>query len=91
MNKDVLNARVNYFIYMFRFDYCFTVDNDFITFNRNNFTGIFINEIFNPGFQDTRSQFTTYYLLEISLINLHIFSQVKNLKNVLVVLKADSS
>ena len=91
VNKDVLNARVNYFIYMFRFDYCFTVDNDFITFNRNNFTGIFINEIFNPGFQDTRSQFTTYYLLEISLINLHIFSQVKNLKNVLVVLKADSS
>ena len=91
MNKDVLNARVNYFIYMFRFDHCFTVDNDFITLDRNNFTGIFINEIFNPGFQDTCSQFTTYYLLEICFVNLYIFSQVKNLKNVFIILKANSS
>ena len=36
---------------MFRFDNCFTVYNNLITLNRNNFTGIFVYKILNPCFQ----------------------------------------
>ncbi len=54
-----MNSRLQNFINMHLFQYGFTIDNNFVTLDRNHFTGIFINEIFNPCFQDTCSQFTT--------------------------------
>ena len=89
MQKDVLNSRFQNFIYMLLFQYGFTIDNNFVTFDRNHLTGIFINEIFNPCFQDTCSQFTAQHFLQICLVNLHIFCKVENLKNIFVVLEAD--
>ena len=55
MQKDVLNSRFQNFINMYFLQYGFTVDNNLVTFDRNHFTGIFINEIFNPCFQNTCS------------------------------------
>ena len=50
VNKDILNAWVYNFIDMILFNHSFTVDNNLITFNRNNFTCVFIYEIFCPCF-----------------------------------------
>ena len=76
---------------MFRLDYSFTVDNHFVTLNRNNFTGIFVYKILNPCFQYTCCQLTTYNLLEVRLIHFHVFRQIEDFKNVLIILKTDSS
>ena len=74
---------------MHLFQYGFTIDNNFVTLDRNHFTGIFINEIFNPCFQDTCSQFTTQHFLQICLVNLHVLRKVENLKNIFVILEAN--
>ena len=76
---------------MFRLDYGFTVDNNFVTLDRNNFTGIFVYKILNPCFQYTCRQLTTYNLLEVRLVHLHVFCQVEDFKNILIILKTDSS
>ena len=76
---------------MLRLDYCLAVDNNFVTLDGNNFTGIFVYKILNPCFQYTRRQLTTYNLLEIRLVHLHILCQVEDFKNVLVILKTDGS
>ena len=76
---------------MFRFNHSFTVDNNFITFDRNYFTGIFIYKVLNPCFQNTGSQFTTNNLLQIGFIHLNVFCQIEDFKNILIILKTDSS
>ena len=76
---------------MFRLDYSFTVNNDFVTLDGNNFTGIFVYKILNPCFQHTCGQLTSHHLLEVRLVHLHVFRQIKNLENVLVILKSDGS
>ena len=76
---------------MFRFNHSFTVDHNFVTFDRNDFTGIFVYKILNPRFQNTSRQFTSQHSLEISLIDFNIFGQIKNFKDILVILKTDSS
>ena len=76
---------------MFRLDYSFTIDNDFVTLDGNNFTGIFVYKILNPCFQHTCGQLTSHHLLEIRLVYLHVFRQIKDLENVLVILKTDGS
>ena len=68
---------------MFRLDYSFTIDNDFVTLDGNNFTGIFVYKILYP--------LTSHHLLEIRLVYLHVFRQIKDLENVLVILKTDGS
>ena len=91
MNQNILNTWFDNQINVFGFDNGFTVNNNLITFNRYNFTGIFVNEVFSPCFQHTGSQFTTDNLFQIGLIHLDVFSQVKNLKNILVILETNSS
>ena len=76
---------------MFRFNYSFTVDYYLVTFDRNNFTSIFINEIFSPSFQHTCSQLATDNFLQIGLINLNVFSQIKYFEDILIIFKAYSS
>ena len=88
MNQDILDTRIDNLIDMFFLNDSLTVDNYLITLDRNNLTGIFINEIFNPSFQYTCSQLAAYYLLKICLIHLNIFCQVKNLKNIFIIFEA---
>ena len=76
---------------MFRFDHSFTIDHNFVTFNRNYFTGIFVYKILNPCFQNTSRQFTSQHSLKISLIDFNIFGQIENFKDILIILKTDSS
>ena len=89
MQKNILNSRFQDFIHVHFLQYGFTVDNNLVTFDRNHFTGIFINEIFNPCFQDTCSQFAAQHFLQICLVNLHIFCKVENFKNIFVILETN--
>ena len=38
-----------------------------------------------------RDRLTSHHLLEVRLVHLHVFRQIKNLENVLVILKSDGS
>ena len=91
MNEDILNTRFQNQIDMFRFDNRFTIDYDLVTFNRNNFTSIFINEILSPSLQHTSCQLTTDNFLQVGFINLNVFSQIKDFEDVFIIFKAYSS
>ena len=91
MNQDCGHTRFNNLINMLLLEYRFTVDNHFITFDRNDLACILVYKIFHPCLQHTSSQFTTNIFLQICLVDLNLFSQIENLKNILVVFKTDSS
>ena len=42
-------------------------------------------------FNTRAANFTSHHLLEVRLVHLHVFRQIKNLENVLVILKSDGS
>ena len=68
----------------------FTVDNNFVTFDRNHFTGIFINEIFNPCFQDTCSQgLRPNTSSDLSCLPSHLHRKIENLKNIFIILETN--
>ena len=89
MNKDILDTRLQNQINVFRFDNRFTVDNDFITLNRYNFTSVFVYEVFRPRLQDTGCQLTPDDFLQIGLVYLYIFSQIEDFKNILIILETN--
>ena len=68
-----------------------TFQDNLITLDRNNLTGILINEVLVPALQYTGSQLRADNLLQSLLVNLHFLSKIKNLQDVLICLKADSS
>ena len=76
---------------MFIFQNSFPVHNDFVSFDRNHLTGIFIHEIFHPGLQNTRSQPTANDFFQSRFGNIYFIRQVKYLQDILIRLKADST
>ena len=91
MNKDILYSRFNYQINMFSFNNCFTINNNLITFDRYNFTSVFIYEVFCPCFQYTSSQLTSNDFFQICLIYFDIFCKIENFKNIFIIFKTNSS
>ena len=74
---------------MFGFENRLAINNNLITFNRNDLTGIFVYKIFCPCFQHTGSQFTPNNLLQIGFVHFDIFRQIKNLKNIFIGFKTN--
>ena len=64
MKKDSFGTGINDLVDMFVFNYSFTINNDFVTFDRHHFTGIFIHEVFDPGFKHTGGKFTTNHFFK---------------------------
>ena len=69
----------------------FTVNNHFISFYSNYLSGIFIHKVFVPGMQYTCGKFFSQYFFQVCLVNLNLFSQIKNFQNVLIAFKTDSA
>ena len=78
-------------VYMLFFQDGFAVENDLITFNGYNFSGIFVYEVFDPGFQNTRSQFSAQVLFKVNAVNLNFICQSKDLKDIFITLEPDST
>ena len=91
MNEDVLDARFKNQVDMFRLDNRFTVDDNLVTFDRNNFTRIFINEIFRPCFQHTSRKLAPHDFLQIRFGYLNVLCKIEDFKYILVIFKAYSS
>ena len=87
VNQDTLHTRFQNQIDMLWFQNSFTVDNYLITFDSYNFTGILINEVFCPCLQNTSCQFTSDDFLQVGLVNLNVFCQIKDFKNIFIVFK----
>ena len=66
----------------------FTIDNNFITLDRDNFTCIFIHKIFHPSLQYTGCQPTADSLLHVGFVHLHFFGKAKNLKDIPIALES---
>ena len=68
-----------------------TVEENLITFNANYIACVLINKVLHPTLQDTSSQFLAQMCLKVIGRNLHLFCKVKDLQNVTVVFKTDST
>ena len=68
-----------------------TVNDDFITLDRNHLTGVLVNKILVPALQNTGCELRTDNLLQSLLVDLNLFSKVEYLKNILISLKTYGS
>ena len=91
MNEYRRNTAVNNIINIVLSYFCLTLDNDLVTLNRNDFTGILINEVLVPRLHHVTGKFASNSILKILLVDLDFLAEVENLKNILITLKADST
>ena len=91
MNKNRLGTALQNFHHITICDLCLAFHDHLITLDRNNLTSILIYKILIPAFQYTGSQLATYKLLEVSLIDLDLLCQIKDLQDFLIGLKANST
>ena len=84
-----LRPAIKNFLNIIGCDLSFSLKDNFCTLNRNNFTCLFIYEIFYPCFQNTRSQFTTDVFFQICFGHFNLFRKAKDLKNVFILFEAN--
>ena len=68
-----------------------TFHDHLVTLDRYNFTCILIYEVLIPALQDTSSQLATDSSLHILLVHLHLFSEIEDLENILILLITDGT
>src|SRR5690554_1334340 len=91
MEDNRFGARIYNQVNMFVFEDGFPVNDYLITLDRNHFSCIFVNKVFDPGAQYTGCQFASHIFLQAGLAYLYLISQVKDLKDVLVAFKTNGS
>ena len=91
MHEDRLGSATDDFFYMLCLQHGLTVENDLVTLNGNNFTGIFVHKILYPTLQDTGCQLTAHHLLQSSLVDLDFLGKIEYLKNILIILKTNGT
>ena len=91
MHKDGRSTTLKNLINILLGNFRLALHDDLVTLNGNHLTGILIDEVLIPALQYTGCQVAANHLLHILLINLHFLSKVKDLKDVLISLKADST
>ena len=91
MQQNRLCTRIDDRINMFIFQNSFPIHNDFVPFDRNHLSGVFIHEIFHPGLQYTRSQPTANDFFQSRFGNIYFIRQIEYLQDILICFKADST
>ena len=67
------------------------LEHNLVTRNADDLTRILIDEVLGPALQHTGSELTTHQALAVLLIDLHLLSEVEDLKNILIALEADGA
>ena len=91
MEKDSLYARIHNRVDEFGSKFYLTVNDNRVTFDRNNLAGVLVDKIFSPGIQNPCGEFASDNLFEGSLRNLDFVGEVENLENVFVALETNST
>ena len=91
MKQNSLRTTLNNLLNIISSKFSLTLHDYFITLDRYYFTSILINEVLIPTLQNTSSKLTTNSSLHILLVNLHLLSEIKNLKNILILFVTNST
>ena len=91
VKQNSLHIGIHDLVYMLFLQYGITIQDDFISFNRNYFSGIFVHKILVPGIQHAGRKFTSQYFLLSGLGNFYFLGEVKDFKNILVTLKSNGA
>src|SRR5690554_2546919 len=73
VQQNSLGSRIKDLIYVFLFKNGITIQDNFVSFNGNNFTSVLINEILMPSFQYTGGQFPANVLFKTGFGGLYFF------------------
>ena len=84
VQQDGLHARVENLINEFLLDNGVAVNNDSITLDRYNLTGVLVNEVLVPRLEHTGGKLAAYCLLEVGLVHLNLFGQPEYLDDVVI-------
>ena len=68
-----------------------TLHDDIVTLDGNYLTRILVDEVFIPTLQHTGSKLAADGFLHVLLVHLHLFGQVEDLQDVLILLEADGT
>src|ERR1700739_1250867 len=90
MQNDMLCLRIQDTFNMLLFKYSFTFYNNFVTFDRYHFTGIFIHKVFNPCAQSPCSKLTANRFFKGSFAHFNFIGKAEELKYFLICFKANS-
>ncbi len=72
---------------MFFFQNGVSVQNNFIPFNGNHFSGVFVNKVFNPGFEYAGCKLPAQAFLQTGFCDFDFIGQAKDFQNVFVTFK----
>ena len=67
------------------------LQDDFVTLDGYYFTRILIDEVFNPALEHASGKLLAKVIFQILTSSFYFFGQVKDLKNVLVILESDGT
>ena len=91
MQQDGLHAAVDDLLDVFFLENHITVDDDLVTFDGHTFASVFIDEVLEVSMQHTGSEFAAQHALQACFRNLHFFSEVEDIEDVLVGFVADGT
>ncbi len=91
VQENCLLARIDDILYMALVEHGFAVDNNLVALDRNNFTGILVREIFEPGLQHARGKLAAHSSAEIGLVDLDFLGKSENFNNILITFQTDST
>ena len=91
VNKDRRDVAIHYLFDGIFVKHTLAFQNDFVTLDGYDFTGILIDEVLNPAFKHTSCKLLAKMLFQIFTSSLNFFGQVKDLKNILIILKPDGT
>ena len=91
MHKNGRDATVHDRIKVVFGDLCLTLEHHLVTLSGNDLTGILIDKVLCPCSQHTGSKLTADQLRLVLFRNLHLLSEIENLKNVFITFVTDGT
>ena len=91
VQEDGLHSGIDDLVDVFLFQDGIPVEDLFVTFDGYDLAGIFVHEVFHPGFQYARSQTAADVLLESRFAHFHLLGQVEDVEDVLVAFVTDGA
>ena len=89
VEEDCLSAGIDDFIDLVFVENGLAVDYDLVSLDGDDLARIFVNEVLDPRFQDTRGEFAADALLEIGLAYFDLVGKPEDCENIFIGLETD--
>ena len=89
--EDGGDSRLEDVLHVGLVDDLLAVDDDFVTLDVDNLSGVLVDEVLVPGLENPGCELASDTFLQICLVDLDLFCKVEDVEDILVTLVADGS